>query len=82
MNFKINPVIPTPFTPIEIELTLESEEELNEFYGRLGMPHDLIMEYWMEQDEPIEKMNKEDDPFFDLWDELDDIKQMLKGEEE
>lgn len=82
MDFKIIPDNPPPFIPIKIELTLESEEELNEFQGRLDMPLDLIIEYSREQDEPIGKVNEEADYFYDLWDELDDIREMLKGEEE
>ena len=77
MNFKIIKDAPLTFTPIKIELTLESEEELNEFQGRLNIPLDKIVEYLGERNEPIGKVNKENDPFYDLWDELDDIRQML-----
>ena len=79
MNHKIIQDKPLTFTPIKIELILESEEELNELWGRLEMNINAVEKHLEERNQPIGKISPEDDPFYDLWDELDDIRTALKG---
>ncbi len=82
MNHKIIQDKPLPFTPIKIELTLESEEELNEFQARLDTSLEAIIIRQEDQDIPIGKVDILADAFYDLWDDLDDIRISLKGGEE
>ena len=82
MEYKIIKNTPLTFTPIKIELTLDTVEELNEFQGRLNTSLKEIVSSLEESGQSIGKVDLEDDPFYDLWDDLDSIQLSLKGEEE
>jgi hypothetical protein len=66
-TMKINIKDAEQFTPIVIELTIETPEELDELYGRLNVPTETV------ESDSFTRTELPSSLFYNAWSKVDDI---------